>query len=639
MTRRVQITKGILWFISGLAAAVTIVRFTRGLGATTVLSDTTPWGLWVGFDVMGGVALAAGGFVIGAIAHVFKRERYHHAVRPAILTALLGYAAVAVGLLYDLGLPWNIWHPIIFWNPHSPLFEVAWCVMLYLTVLFLEFLPVFLERTRFTKLYRTLLRLQLPLIILGISISTLHQSSLGTLLLIMPFRLHPLWYSPHLPELFFVSAICLGLSMVIFESSVTSWLYERKPNIRMLSGLSRFAAGAMAFYLGFRFIDLAHHHKLGLAFQNTFEARLFWVELATSAIIPLILFLIPKVRKSHTGVFIAASMGVVGFLLNRVDASGLAQVWATGADYFPAWTEFVVSFGIVSFFALIYLFIQEHFPVEKEILDEEAKWQQRQLFVLPRFDRLTRVWLGDQSFASRRVYSLLFVSALILGLTLTPWEPLVEASPVARARGGKVLRVGYPIGTVEFPHAEHIKRIGEDQCGVCHHLHKPGDLGTPCTECHADLYLETQIFSHVRHIDRLGGNAACARCHTPEKPPAAASAAKCSSCHEKDMMAKNEVVTSFERTAAPGLREAAHKLCIRCHREKAKDPELKKPDLFRCATCHRSPVNHGDVILEASLKDQESETLKGEKDPVAIEETPVAPEEPPVTMDHTPANE
>ncbi len=601
MTRRVQITKGILWFITGLAAAVTIVRFTRGLGATTVLSDTTPWGLWVGFDVMGGVALAAGGFVIGAIAHVFRRERYHHAVRPAILTALLGYAAVAVGLLYDLGLPWNIWHPIVFWNPRSPLFEVAWCVMLYLTVLFLEFLPVFLERTRFKGLYRTLLKAQLPLIILGISISTLHQSSLGTLLLIMPFRLHPLWYTPHLPELFFVSAICLGLVMVIFESSVTAWLYERRPHTAMLSGLARFAAGAIAFYLAFRFFDLWHRGNLHLAFENTFEARLFWVEIAMSALIPLVLFLVPRVRRSHTGVFVAAALGVMGFLLNRIDASGLAQVWATGTDYFPAWTEFAVSFGIVSFFALIYLFIQEHFPVEKEIVDEEEKWRQRQLFVLPRFDRLSQVWLGDRTFASRRVYSLLFVVALVLGLTLTPWQPLVEASPVQRARGGEVLRVGFPLGTVQFPHAEHVERIGKDRCGVCHHLHRPGDVGTPCTECHADLYLPTRIFDHVAHVRVLDGNRSCARCHPAEGPREAATAAKCSACHEKDMMAANEVVTRFERTDAPGYRESAHALCIACHRKEAENPDVGKPDLFRCATCHRGVEPHGEAVLEASL--------------------------------------
>ncbi|NOZ94037.1 MAG: polysulfide reductase NrfD, partial [Acidobacteria bacterium] len=532
----------------------------------------------------------------------FQRERYHHAVRPAILTALLGYAAVAVGLLYDLGLPWNIWHPLIFWNPHSPLFEVAWCVMTYLTILFLEFLPVFLERTRFQRLYRTLLRLQLPLIILGISVSTLHQSSLGTLLLIMPFRLHPLWYTPALPELFFVSAICLGLAMVIFESSVTAWLYEREPNTGMLSGLARFAAAGLAFYLAFRLVDLWHRGKLGLAFQNTFEARLFWFEMGLSTVVPLVLFLIPRVRRSHTGVFIASAMGVMGFLLNRIDASGLAQVWATGTDYFPMWTEFAVSLGIVSFFALIYLFIQEHFPVEREIVDEEETWRQRQLFVLPRFDRLSQVWLGDLTFASRRVYSLAFVAALVLGLTLTPLHPLVETSPVERARGDQVLMVGFPLGTVQLPHADHVKRLGQKACGVCHHLHKPGDVGTPCSECHADLYIPTRIFDHVRHVGVLGNNASCDRCHPEGSPRTAATAKKCSSCHEKDMMAKNEVVTKFESLTAPGLRESAHKLCIACHRREAKNPKWKKPDLFRCATCHRTPVPFGDTVLEASLE-------------------------------------
>ncbi|RLE23260.1 MAG: Ni/Fe-hydrogenase cytochrome b subunit [Acidobacteria bacterium] len=610
MTRRVQITKGILWFITGLAAAVTIIRFTRGLGTTTALSDTTPWGLWVGFDVMGGVALAAGGFVIGAIAHVFKRDKYHHAVRPAILTALLGYAAVAVGLLFDLGLPWNIWHALIFWNPQSPLFEVAWCVMIYLTILFLEFLPVFLERTRFQALYRILLRMQLPLIILGISVSTLHQSSLGTLLLIMPFRLHPLWYTPHLPELFFVSAICLGLSMVIFESSVTAWLYKRKPNTDMLSGLARFAAGALALYLAFRLFDLWHHDKIGLAFEGSFEARLFWFEMGLSTIVPLVLFLIPKVRRSHTGVFIASSMGLMGFLLYRIDASGLAQVWATRTDYFPMWTEFAVSFGIVSFFALIYLFIQEHFPVEHEILDEEEKWRQRQLFVLPRFDRLTQVWLGDPTFASRRVYSLVFVVALVLGLTSTPWQPLVEASPVQRARGGDILKVGFPIGTVAFPHAEHVKRLGKEACGTCHHLHLPGDVGTPCSECHSDLYLPTRLFDHYRHVGLLGGNPSCERCHPQEGPRVGTTAKKCSSCHEKDMMAENQVVKTFEYLTAPGLSQAAHGICIECHKREATNPEWGKPDLFRCATCHRTPVSHGDVVLEASLEEIEDEVLQ-----------------------------
>ena len=195
---RVRNLKFALWMVTGLAAAVATARFLFGLGATTNLTDANPWGLWIGFDVMSGVALAAGGFVITATVYIFKLERFHAIVRPAVLTAFLGYAAVAAGLLFDLGLPWNIWHMIVFWNPHSPLFEVGWCVMLYLTVLSLEFFPVPAEEfSALAKARRLLIKLRLPLVIAGIGLSTLHQSSLGSLFLIMPYRLHPLWYSPH----------------------------------------------------------------------------------------------------------------------------------------------------------------------------------------------------------------------------------------------------------------------------------------------------------------------------------------------------------------------------------------------------------------------------------------------------------
>jgi len=601
MSRRIQVFKGILWFIVGLTAAVTIVRFTRGLGTTTALSDTTPWGLWVGFDVMGGVALAAGGFVIAAMVHIFRWEKYHHVARPAILTAMLGYGAVAIGLLYDLGLPWNIWHPTIYWNPHSPLFEVAWCVMLYLTVLVLEFLPIVFERTPFQGVFRFLLRLQLPLIILGIMLSTLHQSSLGTLILIMPFRLHALWYTPLLPELFFVSAICLGLAMVILESTVTAWLYERKPETEMLAGLGRIAAFCLAFYLAFRFVDLARLGNLPLIFAADGASALFLFEIGLCTVVPMILFAIPAVRRNHHGIFIASSLCVFGFVLNRINASGLAQVWVTGSDYFPTWTEFAVSIGIVSGAALIFFFIQERFPVDPELERGERDWRRMQLFQLPRFDRMSRVWLGDASFAARRVYSLLFVVALGLGMALIPLSPRVEATPVQRARGKEVLRVGYPVGTVKFPHKEHVKRLGEEACGECHHLNKAGDEGTPCSECHRDMYLPTRIFDHWFHVEALQGRQSCGECHPADLPKVAATAKACSECHRKDMMAVLEgPLSTFKSLEAPPMRRAMHQVCIECHREEAVNPAVGKQDLFRCATCHRTPIEHRQEIREAT---------------------------------------
>jgi Ni/Fe-hydrogenase subunit HybB-like protein len=599
-TDRIFVFKGILWCLAGLAAAVAIIRFSLGLGTSTALSDTTPWGLWIGFDVMGGVALAAGGFVIAAVVHIFHREKYHPAARPAILTAFLGYGAVAVGLLFDLGLPWNIWHPIVFWNPRSPLFEVAWCVMLYLTVLALEVTPTILERTPFQKAYRFFTRLALPIMILGIMLSTLHQSSLGTMLLIMPFRIHPLWYSHLLPELFFVSAICLGLSMVMFESSITSWLYRREPETEMLEGLARMASWALGFYLAFRAVDLAVQHKLGLAVSGTWEGNLFILEMLMSTLVPMVGYAIPKVRRSPTAIWLLSACSVLGFVLNRINASGLSQVWATRTFYFPAWTEFAISIGIVSACALVFFFIQENFPVDPHGLEAIERSRKEAIRKTPAFAPFTQVWLGEGWRKAVRVYSMLFVLFLALGLAMAPkGEPAVQR-PASRARGGAVLRVGSGPRPVYFDHKKHQDVMGkETSCGLCHHLHKAGDVGTPCSECHRSAFVPTDIFDHAAHVARLEGNASCVKCHG-EGPGVALPATKtCQGCHDKDMMAANKVVTKFDKRMAVGYKDAMHGMCIPCHTEKAKDPEVKRPDLGRCGACHNEGTATEKVYLAA----------------------------------------
>ena len=208
-------------------AAVSVVRYTRGLGATTHLSDRFPWGVWIGFDILCGVGLAAGAFTIMATVHLFNLHRFEPIVRPTVLTGFLGYVFVSFALLYDLGQPWRIWHALVFWNPHSVMFEVAWCVMLYTTVLGLEFAPVVFERLRLAWPQRFLHAVRTPLVIVGVLLSTLHQSSLGSLYLIVPEKLHPLWYSPFLPVLFYFSAIGAGIGMVIVESHLSSRAFGR----------------------------------------------------------------------------------------------------------------------------------------------------------------------------------------------------------------------------------------------------------------------------------------------------------------------------------------------------------------------------------------------------------------------------
>src|SRR6266536_2124421 len=241
---------------SGLYA--TYLRIFYGLGGSTNLSDQFPWGLWIAFDVMCGVGLASGGFTLVAIVHIFNIEKYKPVLRPAILTAFLGYVLVVVGLMFDLGRPDRLWHPLVMWNPRSVMFEVAWCVTLYTTVLFLEFLPMVFERFGWRRPLEWIHKISVPLMILGVLLSTLHQSSLGSLFLIVPEKLYPLWYSPILPLLFWVSAIAVGLAMTIFESWHSSRAFGRSLELPLLAGMARVLAVIMSVYIWVRFLDMSH---------------------------------------------------------------------------------------------------------------------------------------------------------------------------------------------------------------------------------------------------------------------------------------------------------------------------------------------------------------------------------------------
>src|SRR5512146_1887925 len=240
----------------------TIMRFIGGIGSVSNLSDQYPWGIWVGFDVLCGVMLAAGGFTLTAAVHIFNIKRLHSIIRPTILTAFLGYVLVCVALLFDLGRPYNIWHPLIMRNPHSVMFEVAYCVMLYTTVLALEFSPIVLERFNLQKPLRIIRGVLIPLVIAGVLLSTLHQSSLGTVYLIMPNKLHPFWYTPLLPVFFFLSAICVGLAMTIFESSMSSKYFHKQLELPILQELGRVLIIVLSVYAILKFEDLLHRGML-----------------------------------------------------------------------------------------------------------------------------------------------------------------------------------------------------------------------------------------------------------------------------------------------------------------------------------------------------------------------------------------
>ena len=354
-----------------------VLRYINGLGAISNLSDGRPWGVWISFDLYCGVALAAGGFTLAGIVYIFGREKYHSVARPAILTAFLGYLLVILALLVDLGQPWYIWHAIIYWNIHSPLFEVAVCVMTYTAVLALEFSPAVFERLSELNVpvirrfnwhipLRVIRAIQIPLVIAGIALSTLHQSSLGTMLLMMPQTLHPLWYTPILPLLFLISAISVGPAVVIFESTLSTRAFGHELAIDVLSGLGRAIPYILGLYLLLKLVDLLVAGELGLLFTAYPINLLWWAEIIIGVVTPIILLSRPAIRQNRRGVFWSSVLVIFGLVLNRFNVSMLALGMRPGFTYFPHWMEIAISVALVADALLViwlsyrFLHIAEH---------------------------------------------------------------------------------------------------------------------------------------------------------------------------------------------------------------------------------------------------------------------------------------
>lgn len=355
----------ILWLS---AIGIAISRFFFGLSYVTNLTDEFPWGLWIGFDAVSGVALAAGGFVVAGTVHVFNLKRYHPIVRPAILTALLGYLLVIVGLLFDLGRWYNVWHPIFMWNVHSPMLEVAWCVMLYSVVLMLEFSPVVLEKFKIEWALKIMRAITVPLVILGMCLSTLHQSSLGSLFLIAPEKINPLWYSAWMPVFFFLSAVGVGLGMTILESNFSSRALGRALESDLLAGLGRAASVVLALYLLARFVELIARGAIGYAFQPGFHATIFWIEIVIGFAAPMALMTFKRVRAKPGWVFLSGGLIVFGVVFNRLNTSllGWWQYAKGGAVYIPTMNEIIITVTLISLGVVVFGLAAKFLPLFPE---------------------------------------------------------------------------------------------------------------------------------------------------------------------------------------------------------------------------------------------------------------------------------
>jgi Ni/Fe-hydrogenase subunit HybB-like protein len=595
-----SLVKDMLWIVVFVGTVAAVLRFALGLGYTTGLNDAAAWGLWIAFK-LAFVALAGGGFTLAAMVYIFHLETYRPIVRSAIMIALLGYGSFIVSLLFDLGLPWRIYMPIIHWQHHSVMFEIAWCVMLYFTVLNLEFGPIIIEHPWFQHsifqwISRMLHRLTIPIVIAGIVLSTLHQSSLGSLFLIMPFRVHPLWYSPLIPIFFFISAIGLGLMALILDEFIVAWLIGREPHTNLLPRLGKIASFVLWFYLVLRLGDLVVRGTIPAALDGSWQSILFGAEILIGGVLPATLLLIPKVRHSSEGLISCAVLTVFGIVSQRFSLSMFTMQLSDGASYVPSILETAIALGIPAAASLLYFLFAENLAV----LQKELPGQ-RSPYARPRFDPNNLVRLKD-SFKHMVIWrSGLAVPVIAFTVAVLPstivTSQLQPRPAVEAARGWDVLSIngdrdGNKVG---FPHQIHLERFqelvatnddiaaclschylshpewqekiaaGESDCLechysheerveapvtgdsvvclTCHHLSLPDDNATPCWRCHQDMDLSTSIFDHLLHQGELGGNASCAECHVEERM--AATAKPCRECHQTMMTGAEKALLAF----------------------------------------------------------------------------------------------
>lgn len=364
----------VLLALMGIAFVVAMIRFSVGIGAISNLSNAYPWGFWVSFDLFTGIAISSGAFVLTSLAYILELEEFRPLVRPTLLTGLLGYVMEVIALLVDLGHPERIWHYFIYQNFTSFLLAIGLYVMIYSGIMMVELAPAVLERFHLTKLADLIKRFMKPLVIIGATISVLHQGSLGALLLIQPAKLFPLWWTPTLPVLFFISAVAIALAMTIFESSVSSRYFHRGLETHLLEKLAAFIPFVVGTYLVTRFIQLALAGDLGYLFNSGLMSILFWAEIVIGSVVPLILFSFKKIRQSPSGLLTGAIILLLGIILNRFDVSWLAvkhpdplsyipTFMANNVHYFPSLPEVLISIGIFSFGILAFGLAIKYLPI------------------------------------------------------------------------------------------------------------------------------------------------------------------------------------------------------------------------------------------------------------------------------------
>jgi Ni/Fe-hydrogenase subunit HybB-like protein len=356
--------RAIIYILAVVGIISAMVRLFFGLGATTNLNDAYPWGLWISFDVLAGVALAAGGFTMSAAIYIFNLKKFEPLLRPAKLSAFLGYLMFVFGLFFDLGQPWRIWHPMVMWNPQSVLFEVAWCVMLYTTVLSVDIFIMILEKLEKYTWVKFLREIYLFLVVAGIILSTLHQSSLGALYLLLPQKMSDLWATRALGPLFFTSAVIGGMSVITLESLISSKVYKRQPELGILSSLGKGLAVALLVYFAMKVTDLYARGATVWVWDR--PHFFFFLELFGTVALPALLLSFPEIRNTVKGLYWASGLAAFGVVLNRFNVSLTSYGGYREFSYFPSAVEIFVTVGLVALGVIIFDLGMRHLPMHQK---------------------------------------------------------------------------------------------------------------------------------------------------------------------------------------------------------------------------------------------------------------------------------
>jgi Ni/Fe-hydrogenase subunit HybB-like protein len=605
-SRALQPIKDVLWALAVAGMVAGVGRFAFGLGASTNMMDALPWGWWKIFNMVAGAALATSGFVVASIIYIFQLERFRPVARISVLVGFLGYGSSLFALIFDIGLPHRGWHPFFMWNPHSFLFEVFWCVSMYWGITALELLPIVTERFPLKRVTHWLHERMFPFVVLGITLSTMHHSSLGSLFMASPTRLHPLWHSLWIPPEFFVSAMGAGLATVILLMLATGRLYGRPNDPHVLEGLAKGTAGLLALYGLIKAADFTANAKWNFVFgpDVTWETRVFQVEFLLQVLVPVALLAWPRVRRSTAGLAAACTSAFLGLAMHRIDTGIVGYFRTSEAVYVPNVSELVISFGVLAIAGLVFLFLLERFHV----IDDAGRFGDA-----PGHRAPEDTWTREEAkeVGAGFAWRLVRIAALFVPITWValqsqatgafqpvrqPVNPAVIATDELRTRFA--LDANRNGMVTAFDHRKHqdefLKVYGfatvEETCVKCHHLNYPSDNNTSCRRCHLDMELPTMMFAAESHRGRFETEEDRAGFRAADLGDRREAYEACVKCHRENMAG----LTAYEKKGfdphAPGYKDAMHGSCLECHRlreqERNEDP-ASPTSRGNCLFCHR----------------------------------------------------